>query len=99
MNDPANFMHLCKFFYKFRALLRSAFAVAIITIPAHLLKVKIIIYVYSDIYKCIHFLLLSQYQIAGHAKLHHLADICVGLESFTGSERTTNPLFKVRNWI
>ncbi|XP_026463446.1 elongator complex protein 4 [Ctenocephalides felis] len=74
-SECTSFHNFCTFLYKFKALIRSAFAVAIVSVPAHIMRDQNIL------------------------KLHHIADICVGLESFTGSERATNPLFKEYNGL
>ncbi|XP_051155601.1 elongator complex protein 4 [Leptopilina boulardi] len=63
---------LLKFIYCFRALLRSSYAVATITFPAHL---------YSD-------------KDAMIERLEHLSDTVVRLESFAGSDKETNVVFK-----
>ncbi|KAJ8667837.1 hypothetical protein QAD02_009500 [Eretmocerus hayati] len=64
---------LIKFLFMLRALLREAFAVAIITVPT---------------------LNFDDSSSGIVQRVEHLSDVVVGLESFSGSPRETNPVFK-----
>ncbi|XP_054719326.1 elongator complex protein 4-like [Uloborus diversus] len=64
-------LNLIRFLYMLKSLLRTSFAVAVVTLPAFLLK---------------DFVLTS--------RLHQVADTVVNLESFVGSNKKSNPLFK-----
>lgn len=67
--DPAPF--LSRFLHSLRALLRRAYAVAVITMPTHLMP------------------------DAGYVRrLERLCDAAVRVESFAGSEKEQNPLYK-----
>ncbi|XP_015117260.1 elongator complex protein 4 [Diachasma alloeum] len=72
--DTEETMHhdFLKFLYCFRALLRSAFAVAVITMPSQCFQ--------------------GHNDIVG--RMEHLADTVVSLESFVGSSKETNPIFR-----
>ncbi|XP_021912802.1 elongator complex protein 4 isoform X2 [Zootermopsis nevadensis] len=62
---------LALFFYCLRSLIRSAYAVCVLTLPSHLFQETSII-----------------------KRLEHLCDASVRLESFAGSEKETNPVYK-----
>ncbi|KAJ9584184.1 hypothetical protein L9F63_021481 [Diploptera punctata] len=62
---------LARFCYCLRALVRSAYAICLITVPSHLYQNE------SIVKRC-----------------EHLCDISVRLESFAGSEKETNPVYK-----
>ncbi|XP_063989241.1 elongator complex protein 4 isoform X2 [Diachasmimorpha longicaudata] len=72
--DTEELMHqdFLKFFYCLRALLRGAFAVAVITVPVQCFQG------HDDIVQ----------------RMEHLADTAVSLESFAGSPKETNPVFR-----
>ncbi|KAK0159586.1 hypothetical protein PV327_010682 [Microctonus hyperodae] len=61
-----------KFFYCFRALLRSSYAVAVITVPVKNFE--------------------THSSVIG--RMEHMADTAIALESFAGSPKETNPIFK-----
>lgn len=62
---------LLQFLHCLRALLRRAYAVAMVTIPTHLMRDRAYV-----------------------RRLRRLCDSVVGIESFAGSSRETNPMFK-----
>ncbi|XP_065912479.1 elongator complex protein 4-like [Dysidea avara] len=62
---------LCRFLHNLRALVRSAYAVAVVTVPNHLLQDEV----------CVR-------------KLERLCDAAVALESFSGSSKDENPLYR-----
>lgn len=47
-SECTSFHNFCTFLYKFKALIRSAFAVAIVSVPAHIMRVR---YLYLNSYK------------------------------------------------
>ncbi|XP_069679227.1 elongator complex protein 4 [Periplaneta americana] len=67
----SQFSDLVLFLYCLRSLLRSAYAVCMLTVPSHLFQDT------STLSRC-----------------EHLCDTSVRLESFAGSEKETNPVYK-----
>ncbi|KAM7406242.1 hypothetical protein PAMP_000630 [Pampus punctatissimus] len=70
-DNPRHGHALTTFFYGLRALLRSSLAVAVVTVPSHLIPNRALM-----------------------GSLTRLCDNVIALESFKGSERETNPLYK-----
>ncbi|XP_067000679.1 elongator complex protein 4 [Anabrus simplex] len=69
--DPTSGEDLLLFFYSLRALMRSSYAVCMVSVPSHILEDM------PMLKKCI-----------------HLCDTAVKLESFSGSDKETNPVFR-----
>ncbi|KAM8877462.1 elongator complex protein 4 [Synchiropus picturatus] len=69
--NPKSSHALTTFLYGLRALLRSSLAVAVATVPSHLIQNRSIM-----------------------GRITRLCDSAIALESFKGSERETNPLYK-----
>ncbi|KAJ7994701.1 hypothetical protein DPEC_G00252220 [Dallia pectoralis] len=70
-NNPSHGHALTTLLYGLRALLRSSLAVALVTVPSHLIQNKALM-----------------------ARITRLSDTAIALESFRGSEKETNPLYK-----
>uniref|UniRef100_A0AAQ4S0L9 Elongator complex protein 4 n=1 Tax=Gasterosteus aculeatus aculeatus TaxID=481459 RepID=A0AAQ4S0L9_GASAC len=70
-DNPRNGHALATFFYGLRAMLRSSLAVAVVTVPSHLIQDRALM-----------------------GNITRLCDNAIALESFKGSERETNPLYK-----
>ncbi|XP_072321218.1 elongator complex protein 4 [Eucyclogobius newberryi] len=70
-DNPKHAHALTTFLYGLRALLRSSLAVAVVTLPAHLIQNRALM-----------------------GRIAKLSDTAIALESFKGSERETNPLYK-----
>ncbi|XP_061820222.1 elongator complex protein 4 [Nerophis lumbriciformis] len=70
-DNPKHSHALTTFLYGLRALLRTSLAVAVVTVPSHLIQ-----------------------NISQMASITRLCDNAIALESFKGSERETNPLYK-----
>uniref|UniRef100_A0A3Q3WZK6 Elongator complex protein 4 n=1 Tax=Mola mola TaxID=94237 RepID=A0A3Q3WZK6_MOLML len=70
-DNPKNGHALTTFLYGLRALLRSSLAVAVVTVPSHLIQDRALM-----------------------GSITRLCDNAIALESFKGSERETNPLYK-----
>ncbi|XP_075879993.1 elongator complex protein 4 [Nelusetta ayraudi] len=70
-DNPKSGHALTTFLYGLRALLRSSLAVAVVTVPSHLIQDRALM-----------------------GGITRLCDSAVALESFKGSERETNPLYK-----
>lgn len=70
-DNPKHSHALTTFLYGLRALLRSSLAVAVVTVPSHLIQNRALM-----------------------GRITKLCDTAIALESFKGSERETNPLYK-----
>ncbi|KAK7913676.1 hypothetical protein WMY93_013887 [Mugilogobius chulae] len=70
-DNPKHPHALTNFLYGLRALLRSSLAVAVVTVPSHLIQNRALM-----------------------GRIAKLSDTAIALESFKGSERETNPLYK-----
>ncbi|KAJ0056171.1 hypothetical protein NL108_003460, partial [Boleophthalmus pectinirostris] len=70
-DNPKHTHALTTFLYGLRALLRSSLAVAVVTMPSHLIQNRALM-----------------------GRIAKLSDTVIALESFKGSERETNPLYK-----
>ncbi|KAJ0002177.1 hypothetical protein NQD34_001973 [Periophthalmus magnuspinnatus] len=70
-DNPKHTHALTTFLYGLRALLRSSLAVAVVTVPSHLIQNRALM-----------------------GRIAKLSDTAIALESFKGSERETNPLYK-----
>ncbi|XP_034044593.1 elongator complex protein 4 [Thalassophryne amazonica] len=70
-DNPRHSHALTTFLYGLRALLRSSLAVAVVTVPSHLIENRALV-----------------------GSITRLCDNAIALESFKGSERDTNPLYK-----
>uniref|UniRef100_A0A3P8WDF8 Elongator complex protein 4 n=1 Tax=Cynoglossus semilaevis TaxID=244447 RepID=A0A3P8WDF8_CYNSE len=70
-DSPEHRHSLVTFLYGLRALLRSSLAVAVITLPSHLIQDRALM-----------------------GNITRLSDYSIALESFKGSERETNPLYR-----
>jgi elongator complex protein 4 len=69
--DDDQLHSLAKFLFRLKGYLRSAYAVAMVTLPTHLIQDSAIV-----------------------RRLEHLCDTVVALESFEGSDKMKNPLYK-----
>lgn len=70
-SDETHNLHLIRFLYVLKALLRTSFAVAVITVPSIYFSNKVLI-----------------------SRIRQTCDTVIGLESFVGSDKKSNPLFK-----
>ncbi|CAL1603959.1 unnamed protein product [Knipowitschia caucasica] len=70
-DNPKHAHALTTFLYGLRALLRSSLAVAVVTVPSHLIQNRAIM-----------------------GRIAKLSDTAIALESFKGSLKETNPLYK-----
>ncbi|XP_062513143.1 elongator complex protein 4-like [Corticium candelabrum] len=74
--DDEQYHSLAKFLFYLKGLLRMAYAVALITIPTHLMQDTAIV-----------------------RRLEHLCDTVVALESFEGSDKMKNPVYRDYNGL
>ncbi|RMB97877.1 hypothetical protein DUI87_25355 [Hirundo rustica rustica] len=95
-DTPEDPHSLTKFLYVLRGLLRKSLSACIITVPAHLMQVMCDKFYLIDIFYRLNMLL--PYTVCQNKaimeRVTNLSDMVVGLESFIGSERETNPLYK-----
>lgn len=89
---------LLKFFYCFRALLRNSYAVGLITIPVNNFGNNVSTFgKYIPITGQISMVYIFQNTFVG--RIEHMSDIAIRLESFAGSAKEINPLFKDYNGL
>ncbi|GFS85907.1 elongator complex protein 4 [Nephila pilipes] len=69
-------LNIIRFLYLLKALLRTSYAVAVVTVPSYLVQDKVII-----------------------SRIRQICDTVISLESFVGSDRKSNPLFKEYNGL
>ncbi|XP_064513069.1 elongator complex protein 4 isoform X3 [Pseudopipra pipra] len=100
-DTPEDVHSLTKFLYVLRGLLRKSLSACIITVPAHLIQLAIEkTEVYSMTINCLfhHIGCVFCFRVLQNKaimeRVTNLSDMVVGLESFIGSERETNPLYK-----
>ncbi|XP_065846056.1 elongator complex protein 4-like [Oscarella lobularis] len=70
-SDMTNKISILRFLYRLRGLVRSSYAVALVTIPTHLFRDEAFV-----------------------RRVEHLSDVAIHLESFEGSEKEKNPVYK-----
>ncbi|KAM9147807.1 elongator complex protein 4 isoform 2-T2 [Pangshura tecta] len=107
-DNPEDIYSLTKFLYVLRGLLRMSLSACIITVPAHLIQKHMCTYLCQKIIsfltttintifcmQCVYAPLnIEKWNKAIMERVTNLSDTVVALESFIGSERETNPLYK-----
>lgn len=69
-------LNIIRFLYLLKALLRTSYAVAVVTVPSYIVQDKVL-----------------------NSRIRQICDTVISLESFVGSDKKSNPLFKEYNGL